>query len=91
MICAFNDDEKKDILIRYIDAFNNNSSFLIIRFYKFSFFIFIWANNNYKNNNYIYYKTGFIIIVKIFNLNSIFVHYNARQSKLIKNHDRIFV
>ena len=78
MICAFNDDEKKDASAGYINTFNNNSPFLITKLYKFSFFIFVWAYNDHRNSNYIHYKADFIKIIKIFNLNSIFIYYVAQ-------------
>ena len=34
---------------------------------------------------------GFNKIVKIFNLNFIFIHHVAQQSKSVKNHNRIFI
>ena len=41
MICVFNDNERRDTSAGYINTFNNNNPFLIIRLYKFGFFMFI--------------------------------------------------
>ena len=53
--------------------------------------MFIKTCNYHKRNNYIYYETDFIKIVKIFKLNFIFGYHVAQQCKLIKNYGQIFV
>ena len=78
MICAFYDNERRDASARCIDAFDNSSPFSIIRLYRFGFPMSIWACNNHKSGDYAYYEAGFIKIVKIFSLNSIFVHHIAQ-------------